>query len=111
MTPFYPLRDRLTNGLFKKDDLLVIFGEVFERGYVNGLIEEAERHGLKIIHATVGRRNKEGALLPLSSEELAAKKQSHLINIPLEAGFDLEPAKNGLTPVDQLKSYGLKGWE
>jgi hypothetical protein len=111
MTKFFPLRQIAKNTLYKKNDILVIFGEVFDRGYVNGLIEEAQSAGLRVIYSTVGRRNKENELMPLSVEELALKKQAPIINVPLEAGFDLEKAKNGITPVDQLKEFGLKGWE
>jgi hypothetical protein len=44
---------------------------------------------LKVIRSTVGRRTPEGELRPLNSEELASQSQP-LINVPLEAGFDLE---------------------
>jgi hypothetical protein len=33
------------------------------------------------------------------------------VNVPLEAGFDLEPADGGPTPVDQLKALKAGDWE
>lgn len=111
MTKFQPIREWPKKHIFGEGDTLVIFGEVFERGYVNGIIDEAKAAGMQIIYSTVGRRDENLNLRALNSEELSEKSQSPLINIPLEAGFDLEPDKNGLRPVDQLKSYGLTGWE
>lgn len=94
---------------YKKGDVMVVFGELFNRGYANGIVDEAERRGLKVIHATVGRRDGK-ELRPLNSEELADKPQS-LINIPLEAGFDMEPDSKGVTPVDQLSGYKMSTWK
>lgn len=105
------LRQLAPKGGFGPGDTLVIFGEVFERGYVNGILDEAQKAGMKIIYSTVGRRDENQKLRALSEEELGAKNQNPIINIPLEAGFDLEPAANGIRPVDQLKEYGLTGWE
>jgi hypothetical protein len=54
----------------------------------------------------VGRRDNNGPLRPLTPEELAeaeANLGGRIINVPLEAGFDLEPAADGLTPADRLK--------
>ena len=95
---------------FSQGDVLVLFGELFSRGYANGLVEEAQKRGMKIIRATVGRREKDGTLRPLNNEELQAHPIP-LINVPLEAGFDLEPALDGLTPVDRLKEVKLSEWE
>ena len=95
---------------FGEGDILVLFGELFNRGYANGLVEEAERRGMKIIRATVGRRDKDGSLRSLTAEEIAEQPQP-LINVPLEAGFDLEPAADGLSPVDRLKEVKLSEWE
>lgn len=105
MQTFKPLRDIPSKPAYSNKDVLVIFGEVFARGYVNGLIDEAKKAGMKVIYATVGRRDEAGKLRPLNAEELATKDQP-LINIPLECGFDLEKSSKGLSPVDQLK--GLK---
>lgn len=96
---------------FKKGDYLVLFGELFQRGYANGLVEEAEKNGLRIIYSTVGRREKSGELRALTQSEIS---ESHklFINIPLEAGFDLEKAPStGLSPVDQLAEVKLSEWE
>ncbi|MCB0351562.1 MAG: hypothetical protein KDD38_10285 [Bdellovibrionales bacterium] len=111
MSKFQPIREWPKKPIFNTGDTLVIFGEVFERGYVNGIIDEAKSAGVKVIYSTVGRRDENQKLRKLSEEELSSKNQSPLINLPLEAGFDLEPAENGISPADQLKDYGLKGWE
>src|SRR3954469_21686926 len=88
---------------FKRGDVMVVFGELFQRGYANGIVDEAEKAGLTVIRSTVGRRDNEGKLRALTSEELASWPKPY-INVPLEAGFDMEPANDGTTPVDQLKS-------
>lgn len=95
---------------FGSGDVLVLFGELFNRGYANGLVEEAERRGMKIIRATVGRREKDGSLRALTAEEVA-QQPAPLINVPLEAGFDLEPASDGLSPLDRIKEVKLSDWE
>ena len=109
MQAFAPLRELRPESGFKKGDVLVIFGEVFARGYVNGLIDEAKRAGLSVIYGTVGRRTTDGTLRGLTDEEIAQKEQP-LINIPLECGFDLEPSSQGLTPCDQLRGIKLSEW-
>lgn len=110
MKPLVPLRNKPALSGFKKGDYLVLFGELFQRGYANGLVEEAERQGLKIIRGTVGRREKDGTLRPLNSEELSTQP-SPLINVPLEAGFDMQPDSQGSTPVDALKDIKLSEWK
>lgn len=95
---------------FGAGDALVLVGELFNRGYANGLVAEAKKRGMQIIYATVGRREKDGTLRPLNSEELAAQP-TPLINIPLEAGFDMEPASDGLTPIDRIKDLKLSEWQ
>lgn len=110
MTQLFPLREKPTLSPYKKGDVLVLFGELFSRGYANGLVEEAERRGMTIIRATVGRRDKDGSLRRLTNEESAAIQQP-FINIPLEAGFDLEPDSKGVTPCDQLKDIKLNDWD
>ncbi len=94
---------------FDHRDTLVVFGELFDRGYVNGLVDEAERAGMRVIHATVGRRDSSGTLRPLTTDELLAKAKP-LINVPLEAGFDLEVGPSGQAPVDQLQGYKMSEW-
>ncbi len=105
MQDFRPLREIAPTPSFKQGDVLVVFGEVFARGYVNGLIDEAKKIGMKVIYSTVGRRDESENLRPLNAEELAQKDQP-LINIPLECGFDLSKSSRGQSPCDQLK--GLK---
>ena len=43
MQAFQPLRYKPSSTRFSKKDVLVVFGEVFARGYVNGLIDEAKK--------------------------------------------------------------------
>lgn len=110
MTQFYPLREKPALSAYKKGDVLVLFGELFSRGYANGLVEEAERRGMTVVRATVGRREKDGSLRPLNAEETANIPQP-FINVPLEAGFDMEPDSHGLTPNDQLKDIKMSEWD
>ena len=42
-----PLRDIPQSNIFRKGDVFVLFGELFGRGYVNGLISEARKAGMK----------------------------------------------------------------
>lgn len=105
-----PFRELPLSPGFKPGDVLVVFGEVFSRGYVNGLIDEAKRRQMTVIYSTVGRRDEANRLRPLNSEELASKAEP-LINLPLEAGFDMDPALDGTSPVDQLQGYRLSEWQ
>lgn len=107
MLQFTPIRDLQAKAPYNKQDVLVIFGEVFSRGYVNGLIEEAEKHGMKVIYSTVGRRDAEGKLRPLTDQEIQEKNQLPMINVPLEAGFDMVPSSKGQSPCDQLQGIKL----
>ena len=109
MQEFRPLRETAPKSGFTSKDVLVVFGEVFARGYVNGLIDEAKKIGMKVIYGTVGRRDENDQLRALTAEELAQKDQP-LINIPLECGFDLEKSSKGLSPVEQLKGLKLSEW-
>lgn len=110
MTQVFPLREKPALSSYKKGDVLVLFGELFSRGYANGLVEEAESRGMTVVRATVGRREKDGALRALTQEETAGIP-TPFINIPLEAGYDMEPDSHGVTPNDQMKDAGLKDWE
>ncbi len=94
MKDFFPIRNKPAAQNFKKGDVLVLFGELFNRGYANGLVEEAEKNGLKVIRATVGRRDAGGELRTLTAEE-SENIPKPFINIPLEAGFDLEKDASG----------------
>lgn len=107
---FIPLRNLQNEDLYSDGDILVVFGEVFSRGYVNGLIEEAREHGMKVIFSTVGRRDGNDELRPLTSEELAGKDQP-LINVPLEAGFDMEKSAKGLRPIDRVAGLKMSEWK
>ncbi len=89
---------------------LVLFGELFSRGYANGLVDEAHQHGYKIIKSTVGRREADQSLRPLLDSEKPTECD-HFINVPLEAGFDYEKDAAGLSPVDRMKELGLKNWQ
>jgi hypothetical protein len=107
---FIPLRNLQTEDLYHEGDILVVFGEVFSRGYVNGLIEEARQHGMKVIFSTVGRRDGNDELRPLTQEELATKEQP-LINVPLEAGFDMEKNSEGIRPIDRVAGLKMSEWK
>lgn len=98
------------SGQFKKGDVLVLFGELFSRGYANGLVEEAEKRGMKIIRTTVGRREKDGTLRPLNAEEIASIPKP-FINVPLEAGFDLETDQDGKPLLDFIRDTKLSEWQ
>ena len=106
---FEPLRQVNPVSGFGENDVLVVFGEVFARGYVNGLIDEAKKAGMKVIYGTVGRRDENEQLRPLTAEELAAKDQP-LVNVPLECGFDMAKSSKGVSPCDQLKGLKLSEW-
>lgn len=110
MKDFTPVRTRPQEVPFKKGDVLVLFGELFNRGYANGLVEEAEAHGLTVVRATVGRRDENNNLRPLTEEESKNIPQP-FINVPLEAGFDLEQDSSGQAPSDYLKGVKLSEWQ
>jgi hypothetical protein len=109
LVDFTALRNKPQKHNFKKGDVLVLFGELFNRGYANGLVEEAEKNGLTVVRATVGRRDDNGDLRALTAEESASIPKP-FINIPLEAGFDLEKNAEGKTPNDYLKGFKLSAW-
>ena len=110
MSEFNPIREIPKPHDYGPNDTLVVFGELFNRGYANGVVDEAKKAGMNVIYSTVGRRDADQNLRALNSEELAEKDQP-LINIPLEAGFDLEKGDDEVSPVEQLKAYGLRDWE
>lgn len=105
---FFPLRQLPSPAPYKKGDVVVLFGELFTRGYANGIVDEAQKHGLTIVRSTVGRRDN-GELRALNEEEMASIPKP-FINIPLEAGFDMEPDDNGVSPCDALKGYKMDEW-
>ena len=110
MKDYHLLRTKPNHQPFKRGDLLVLFGELFNRGYANGLVEEAEKCGMTIVRATVGRRDENGNLRSLTPQE-SENIPKPFINLPLEAGFDLERDEQGLSPVDYLKNVKLSDWE
>ncbi|MEM6682048.1 MAG: hypothetical protein AAF607_07380 [Pseudomonadota bacterium] len=109
MTAFHPLRAIPDLADYGSGDVLVVFGEVFGRGYVNGLIDAAKARGMNVIYGTVGRRDSDGTLRPLTEEEIAEKGHGPIINVPLEAGFDKEDMGTGETLIDALNAIG-KDW-
>lgn len=110
MTQLTPLREIPAPAQFKKGDVMVVFGELFSRGYANGIVDQAEKAGMTIVRSTVGRRDTDGKLRALTDEELASWPKPY-INVPLEAGFDMDPAGDGTTPVDQLKNVKMGEWD
>ena len=80
---FIPLRFLQSAELFKDGDILVVFGEVFSRGYVNGLIEEAKARGMNVVFSTVGRRDDSNELRALTEEELN-EKEKPILNVLLK---------------------------
>jgi hypothetical protein len=111
---YRPLRDLPTPAGYRTGDVLVLFGELLGRGYANGIVDAARRAGMTLIGATVGRRGRDGALRPLDAAELAEAEAllgGRVVNVPLEAGFDLEPADGGPSPVEQLEGVRPDAWE
>ena len=114
MTALSPLRDIPQSNIFRKGDVFVLFGELFGRGYANGLVDEARKAGMTIVGITVGRRDENNALRPLNDEELAIAETNlggHIFNIPLMAGFDLDAPAGEPTPTDMLGNMTLKSWQ
>ena len=99
--------------IFRAGDVFVLFGELFGRGYANGLVNEARQAGMSIIGITVGRREADGTLRPLNDEELAAAEDNlggKIINVPLMAGFDMDAPAGTPTPTEMLGKLTLKSW-
>jgi hypothetical protein len=114
MTELTSLRHIPTANVFRKGDVFVLFGELFGRGYVNGLIDEARKTGMTIIGITVGRRDENGTLRALTAEEHAeaeAKLGGRIINIPLMAGFDMDAPAGEQNPTEMLSGITLKSWQ
>ena len=109
-----PLTHIPQNTVFGKGDIFVLFGELFGRGYATGLIDAAKAAGMDVIGITVGRRNDDGSLRPLTDEEHAAAEENlggKIINIPLMAGFDMDAPEGGQTPTDMLGEMTLDNWQ
>ncbi len=102
------------NTVFGKGDVFVLFGELFGRGYATGLLDQARKAGMQIVGITVGRRDENNALRPLTDDELAAAEAmlgGTIINVPLMAGFDLDAPVEGPTPTELLAGMTLETWE
>jgi hypothetical protein len=114
MTSPISLRDIPQRSIFRKGDVFLLFGELFGRGYANGLVNEARKAGMTIIGITVGRRDDNNLLRPLNDEELALAEDNlggKIINLPLMAGFDLDAPAGEPTPTDLLSGMTLKSWQ
>lgn len=114
MTNYRPMAELPEASGYGAGDYLVLVGELFGRGYANGLLEEARRIGMTVIGTTVGRRGADGALRPLNSEELAEAEAllgSRVLNVPLEAGFDMESIDGQASFSDQLRSVRSNTWD
>jgi hypothetical protein len=114
MTELTSLRHIPHANVFRKGDVFVLFGELFGRGYVNGLIDEARAAGMTIVGITVGRRDEGGALRALTPEELVEAEEKlggKIINVPLMAGFDMDAPAGEQNPTEQLSGITLKSWQ
>ena len=114
MTELTPLRHIPQANVFRKGDVFVLFGELFGRGYANGLIDEARKAGMTIVGITVGRRDETGALRALDSAELAEAEEKlggRIINVPLMAGFDMDAPEGEQNPTEMLSGVTLKNWQ
>ena len=114
MTTLTPLRSIPQSNIFRKGDTFVLFGELFGRGYANGLVDEARKAGMTIVGVTVGRRDENNALRPLNAEELSVAETNlggKIFNVPLMAGFDLDAPAGTPTPTDMLGGMTLKSWQ
>lgn len=99
---------------WKEGDTLLLVGELFGRGYANGIVEEARRRGMTIVGTTVGRRDADGTLRPLTDQELEAAESllgGRIVNVPIEAGFDMEASDDGRSPCDLLKGVKPDQWD
>lgn len=114
MTDYRPIQNLPATSGYKPGDVLVLVGELFGRGYANGLVEEAKRLGMTVIGTTVGRRDSDGALRPLGAEELAEAEAllgGTIINVPLEAGFDMETVDGQPSISEQLRKARPDDWD
>ena len=113
MTEYRPMQQLPEVAGYGSGDVLVLTGELFGRGYANGLVDEARRLGMTVIGTTVGRRDADGTLRPLTSDECAdgeALLGGKIINIPLEAGFDMESVAGQPSVAEQLKKARPDDW-
>lgn len=114
MTNYRPMAQLPEAAGYKAGDVLVLVGELFGRGYANGLVEEAHRIGMTVIGTTVGRRDTDGALRCLTEEELAEAEAilgGKIINVPLEAGIDTIEVDGEPSISEQMKQLKLDEWD
>ena len=114
MTEYGPMQELPDTAGYRPGDVLVLVGELFGRGYANGMVEEARRLGMTVIGTTVGRRDSDGTLRPLNNDELAEAEAllgGTVINVPLEAGFDMEAVDGQPSVAEQLKKAKPDEWE
>lgn len=113
MTEYKAMQQLPDTAGYKAGDVLVLAGELFGRGYANGLVDEARRLGMTVIGTTVGRRDADGTLRPLNSDELVVSEAllgGKVINVPLEAGFDMEAVAGHASVTEQLKKARPDDW-
>jgi hypothetical protein len=114
MTEYKALRHIPNANLFRQGDVFVLFGELFGRGYANGLVDEARAAGMTILGITVGRRNDDGTLRALSPDEHAEAEEKlggRIVNVPLMAGFDMDAPEGEQNPTEMLSGITLKSWQ
>jgi hypothetical protein len=113
MTEYRPMQQLPDTAGYKAGDVLVLAGELFGRGYANGLVDEARRIGMTVLGTTVGRRDPDGTLRPLTADELAESEAllgGKVINVALEAGFDMEAVAGQPSIAEQLKKARPDDW-
>lgn len=113
MTEYRPMKCLPEKAGYRAGDYIVLVGELFGRGYANGLVEEARSIGMNVIGTTMGRRDNDGTLRPLNQVELAdaeAVLGGKIINVPLEAGFDMESVDGQPSVAEQLKKVRPDEW-
>ncbi|WP_293574112.1 hypothetical protein [Phaeobacter sp.] len=109
-----PLTSIRENSVFNEGDVFVLFGELFGRGYATGLINAAKAAGMTIIGVTVGRRDENNALRPLTAEEHAEAEAGlggTIINVPLMAGFDMDAPEGEKNPTDLVNEMSIDTWQ
>ena len=98
---------------FRKGDVFVLFGELFDRGYASGLVRQARAAGMDIVGMTTGRRGDNNVLRALTPEEHAeaeANLGGRILNVPLMSGFDLDAPEGGPTPRDLIGKLTMANW-
>lgn len=90
---------------------VVLIGEYLKDGYLKGVRDFCKRHNWQIFFSTIGRRERvaddslfaTGQLRAPAPQELDSEvEKDNLINLPLEAGFDLVSLSDGRKLSDLL---------